>query len=103
MLASIHQLEWTFKLYNPSALYVDSTGTMYILDTYNYRVLKWQVGDPIGTTIVNGRGSGTTLDKIGRSNGFFVDTNYNIYVSEFGNNRITKWLNGNNTAGSLVI
>ncbi|CAF1562543.1 unnamed protein product, partial [Rotaria magnacalcarata] len=90
------------ELYNPSAIYVDSTEAMYILDTYNYRVLKWQVGDPIGTTIVNGRGSGSTLDKIGRSNGFFVDTNYNIYVSEFGNNRITKWINGNNTAGSLV-
>ncbi|CAM4911172.1 unnamed protein product [Rotaria socialis] len=90
------------ELYNPSAIFVDSTGAMYILDTNNYRVLKWQLGDQIGTIIVNGRGSGSTLDKIGRSNGFFVDTNYNIYVSEFGNNRITKWINGNNTAGSLV-
>ncbi|CAF5031402.1 unnamed protein product, partial [Rotaria sp. Silwood1] len=86
----------------PSALYVDSSQTMYVLDTYNYRVMKWQIGDTIGTVIVNGRGSGSTFDKIGRSHGFFVDTNYNIYISEFGNHRVTLWYNGNNTAGLLV-
>ncbi|CAF0947181.1 unnamed protein product [Rotaria sordida] len=90
------------ELNNPSGVYVDTNQTMYILDTYNYRVLKWYIGESMGTTIVNGRGSGSTFDKIGRSHGFFLDNNSNIYVSEYGNNRITLWYNGNNTAGLLV-
>lgn len=75
---------------------------MYILDSSNFRVLRWQVGDPMGTVVVGGRGSGTTFDKITTSYAMFVDNQYNIYVSENGNHRVTKWLNGNTTAGSLV-
>lgn len=75
---------------------------MYILDTYNYRVVKWKIGESIGTTIVNGRGIGSTFDKIGRSHSMIVDQLFNIYVSEYGNNRITKWFYGNNTGGTLV-
>lgn len=90
------------ELYNPSSIYVDQNSYMYILDTYNYRVVKWKIGEPIGTTIVNGRGSGSTFDKIGRSHSMIVDQQFNIYISEYGNNRITKWINGNNTAGTLV-
>lgn len=76
---------------------------MYILDTSNYRVLKWQLGDPLGFVVVNGRGSGSTFDKIGLTYSFFIDNQLNIYVSEYGNNRVTRWNNGNNTAGTLVI
>ncbi|CAF1082804.1 unnamed protein product [Rotaria sordida] len=90
------------ELNSPSDVYIDSNETMYILDTYNYRILKWQVGESIGTTIVNGRGSGSTFDKIGRSHGFFIDNDYNIYVSEYVNHRVTLWFNGNNTVGLLV-
>lgn len=90
------------ELYNPSTIIVDQNNNMYILDTYNYRVVKWKIGEPIGTTIVNGRGIGSTFDKIGRSHSMIVDQLFNIYVSEYGNNRITKWFYGNNTGGTLV-
>lgn len=83
-------------------MYVDPSEIMYILDTNNYRVLKWTIGDTFGTVVVNGRGSGSTLDKIGISYGMFVDSQNNIYVSEYGNHRVTKWIAGNNTIGQLV-
>lgn len=91
------------ELYRPSAISVTSNGTMFILDTYNYRVLRWQIGDPIGTIVVNGRGAGSTYDKISRGYGIFVDAQLNIYVSEYDNHRVTLWYNGNNTVGLLVI
>lgn len=75
---------------------------MYILDTNNYRVLKWALGDTFATIVVNGRGSGTTLDKIGVSFALCLDNQNNVYVSEYGNHRVTKWLVGNNTIGQLV-
>lgn len=90
------------ELYNPFAIRVSENGTMFILDSYNYRVIRWATGDPLGTVVVNGRGSGSTLDRIGLSNGLFLDTSSNIFVSDTGNNRVTKWFYNNNTIGFLV-
>ncbi|CAF4729948.1 unnamed protein product [Rotaria sp. Silwood1] len=90
------------QLYYPTAIYVDPSGTMYIVDSYNYRVLKWQEGEPLGVVVAGGRGSGSTFDKIGLSYGIYVDGQYDVYVSENANHRVTKWFNGNTTAGLLV-
>lgn len=90
------------QLYNPSAIYVNSNETMFILDSYNYRILQWQIGNPFGTVIVNGRGSGSSLSTIGLSYAFCFDNQNNIYVSEYGNHRVTKWLSGNNNMSQLV-
>ncbi len=86
----------------PTAIYVDSNGTMYILDSNNYRVVKWLRGEPLGFPVVGNRGAGSTLDKIGSSYGIYLDNQANIYVSEYSNHRVTKWYNGNTTAGILV-
>ena len=75
---------------------------MFILDSAYCRVLTWQVGDPLGTVVVNGRGCSSTFTTIGQSYGMFVDSQLNIYVSENSNHRVTQWFNGNNTAGTLV-
>lgn len=90
------------ELYNPMAISVASNGTMYILDSSNYRVLRWLPGEPVGVAVVGGRGSGTTLDKIGVSYAMFLDARQNIYVSEYGNHRISLWTSGNNITGVLV-
>lgn len=91
------------QLYNPYGLHVTPNGTMFILDTSNYRVVKWQVGEPMGSSIAGGNGNGAAFSQIGVSYAFFVDDEYNIYISEYSNNRITKWNNGNTAAGILVI
>jgi len=75
---------------------------MYILDSYNYRVLKWTSGDPLGYVVVGGTGGGTAFTQIGISYGIHVDSMFNIYISEQGNHRVTKWFFGNTTAGTLV-
>lgn len=90
------------QLNNPSAIFVDRNDGMYILDTSNFRVLKWDIGEPFGRVVVNGRGSGATLDRIGTSYAMFVDNQFNIFVSENSNHRVTKWFNGNNVAGQIV-
>ncbi|CAF4520227.1 unnamed protein product, partial [Rotaria sp. Silwood2] len=90
------------QLYNPSAIYVDSNRAMYILDTTNYRVLRWQFGDPFGYVVAGGNGAGAALTQITTSYGMFVDSQSNVYVSESGNHRVTLWLSTNATAGILV-
>jgi hypothetical protein len=86
----------------PSSIYVDLNGTMYIMDTNNYRVVKWLPGQPVGSTVAGGHGAGSTLDKIGISYGIYLDNQQNIYISEYSNHRVTRWLYGNTVAGVVV-
>ena len=75
---------------------------MYIADLNNYRIQKWLPNQPLGFTVVGGRGNGATLDKIGLVYAIFVDPQGNIYVSESSNHRVTIWFYSNTTAGQLV-
>ena len=75
---------------------------MYILDTGNFRVVKWLPNQPLGFTVAGGRGSGNTLDSFSTSYALFLDRDSSIYISDFTNNRITMWLQGNTTTGLLV-
>lgn len=91
------------QLRNPYDLHVTPNRTMFILDTSNYRVLQWQLGDPMGYVVAGGNGNGGAFNQIGVSYAFFVDGQYNVYVSEYGNHRVTKWTSNNISAGVLVI
>ena len=75
---------------------------MYILDSANFRVMRWLAGQPTGAVVVGGRGTGATLDRIGTSYGLTLDAQANIYVSDWTNHRVTMWLDGNTTTGFLV-
>ena len=86
----------------PTAVHVDVNGSIYVLDSGNYRVQKWFSGEPFGRTIVGGQGNGTTLNKISKAYAFYVDSQTNIYVSDYGNHRVSLWVTGNTTAGKLV-
>ena len=91
------------ELYYPAAISVTPNGTMFILDNYNFRVLRWERGDQLGFVVAGGRGYGSTFDKMGYSVGIFVDDQYNIYITDQTYHRVTLWSVGNTTAGRLVI
>lgn len=76
---------------------------MFILDNYNFRVLRWERTDQLGFVVAGGRGYGSTFDKMGYSVGIFVDDQYNIYLTDQTFHRVTLWSVGNTTAGRLVI
>ena len=90
------------ELYYPTAISVTTNGTMFISDNYNFRVLRWDVGDQLGYVIAGGRGLSSAFTNMGYSGALFVDQFYNVYVSEQNYHRITLWSNGNTTAGRLV-
>lgn len=58
---------------------------MYIADGFNNRVLKWQIGAPMGVVVAGIPGPKTTLDTIASSYAIYVDAESNLYVSECGN------------------
>lgn len=89
-------------LYYPTAISVAPNGTMFIMDTSNYRVIRWDAGDPQGVIVAGGQGNGGAFNQIGASYELFVDNQYNVYVSENSNHRITLWTVLNMTWGVLV-
>ena len=90
------------ELYNPSAIFVTPNGTLYILDSTNYRVQRWASGEPLGFIVAGGRGLGTAYTQIGTSYGLYVDNQYNVWVSEYSNHRVTRWVVGNTATGTRV-
>lgn len=89
-------------LYYPTSISVTRNGTMFIMDTSNYRVIRWDVGEPQGLIVAGGQGGGAAFNQIGASYELFVDNQYNVYVSENSNHRITLWTTLNMTWGVLV-
>lgn len=90
------------ELYNPYSISVTPNQTMFILDTTNYRVLRWQLNDAMGYVVAGGNGNGAGYNQIGVSYSLFVDNQYNVYVSENSNHRVTAWYARNITAGTIV-
>ncbi|CAF4180627.1 unnamed protein product, partial [Rotaria magnacalcarata] len=86
-------------LSNPCDVYVDNNNVLYVLDTSNYRVLRWN--NNVVTVVAGGFGAGSTYDKMSTSYSMFVDASYNIYVSDYGNHRVAFWSAGNPNMSQL--
>jgi streptogramin lyase len=76
------------QLSNPSDIFVDQAGTIYVLDSANRRIQKWEKGATSATTVV-------TLPTW--VNYFFIDSENSIYISDSMNGRIQKWSVGSPT------
>jgi trimeric autotransporter adhesin len=70
----------TATLYFPTNIATDTSGNLYIADTYNNRIRKIAKG--IISTIVGGDGS------LNQPEGVAVDSNSNIYIADTRNQRI---------------
>lgn len=92
-------------LYFPTGIYVSSTdNTLYIADTLNNRVQKWNNGVKQGITVAgcqNGT-SGYNGSFLSSPLDVWVDDQSNIvFVADSDNNRIQKWL-PNQSSGTTI-
>ncbi|CAF4141352.1 unnamed protein product [Adineta steineri] len=77
-----------------SAFSIDVNGNIYILDTGNYRVTKWDPGASTGILVVDYNGSGSSLNQLNNPASIFVEPNTSyIWISDTYNHRIVKWIN----------
>ncbi|CAF1049576.1 unnamed protein product [Adineta steineri] len=70
------------SLSHPYDIFIDKNNMLYVLDSSNYRVQRFQSSSTIGTTVIN------VMSAIS------VDISGNIYILESENNRVTKWKPG---------
>lgn len=76
----------------PYSVFIDSSSNLYITDTQNHRIVKWDSALNQGVTVAGGNGSG------GNSNQLNTPT---FYIVDAGNSRIVKWAIGD-SSGTLA-
>jgi len=76
--------ENSLGLYSPQGVATDSKGNVFIVDTWNNRILKT---DPLGRLLMELGG----LNRFNKPQSAMIDTSGNIYVCDTGNNRICKF------------
>ncbi|CAF4104803.1 unnamed protein product [Adineta steineri] len=77
-----------------TAINIDVSGNIYILDLGNGRVTKWAPGASTGILVAGGNGHGTSLNQLGGPWNFFVEPNTSyIWIADKINHRVVKWIN----------
>ncbi|MEK7398054.1 MAG: NHL repeat-containing protein [Candidatus Poribacteria bacterium] len=75
--------ENSLELYSPQGIATDLRGDVYIVDTWDNRILKT---DLLGNILLEIGG----LNRFNKPQGVMVDKTGNIYVCDTGNNRVCK-------------
>ncbi|CAF1545815.1 unnamed protein product, partial [Adineta steineri] len=88
------------QLAYPTFIFVDEYQSVYVSDSNNHRIMKWEKGAKEGRIVARGNSNGENLNQISKPEGIFVDDSGQIYVADYGNRRIMRWYEGK---GELVI
>jgi sugar lactone lactonase YvrE len=92
-------------LSNPTFVYVDSEGSIYVSDQSNHRIQKFPAGSVAGTsavTIAGGNGLGVGANQLYNPLSFAFDAAKSLYVADQSNNRIQKFPVGSTSSTSAV-
>jgi DNA-binding beta-propeller fold protein YncE len=80
----------------PSAVALDSGGNVYVVDTGNNRIQKFNSN---GDYLSEWGGSGTGNGQFNHPSAIFIDGSGNVFVADTGNNRVQKF----NSSGSHLL
>ena len=78
-------------LITPQKIFVDSSRALYIADSGNHRLQKWNFQASYGVTLAGTGSGGANLDQLNTPNAAVVDGNGYLYIADKGNNRIIRW------------
>ncbi|MCK4670074.1 MAG: hypothetical protein KAT43_02630 [Nanoarchaeota archaeon] len=92
----------------PNHVFVDINGNIFVADSMNNRICKWDSNGNAQGWIGGGSNgwktglapsSGSDYQSFSWPSGVWVDSNGNIYVADHFNNRISKWDSNGNAQG----
>ena len=96
--SAYNQLSYPYNLIRDS-----SSGTLYIADTNNHRVMRYLVGASSGTVVAGGNGPGTGNTQLDYPIGLYLDSSSNsLLIANAAGNNILRWTFGA-TSWTLVV
>ncbi|CAF1189894.1 unnamed protein product [Adineta steineri] len=83
-------------LCGPCGIARDSnTGTLYIADTFNHRIMQYLLNASSGTVVAGGNGPGSNNTQLAYPYGFTFDSPSNsLFIANYPNNNIVRWVLG---------
>ncbi|CAF3597150.1 unnamed protein product [Rotaria sp. Silwood1] len=75
-------------------LAMDNQRNLYVSDTDEHEVRRYQIGGKTGTIVAGGHSEGTRLNQLKVPTYIFVDQQQAVYVSDNMNHRVMKWNKG---------
>ncbi|CAF1445363.1 unnamed protein product [Adineta steineri] len=92
------------QLSNPCGLAVDDHQTVYIADSWNHRIVAWELGATTGRVVAGGNGGGNRADQLTSPTGVIIDKKRDcLIVCEHENKRVVRWPCKNGTRGETII
>ena len=80
------------QLSYPKGVFVDSLGTIYVVDGGSHRVMRWHHGTEVGKLVVGGKGVGQGANQLNSPEGLSFEHLGNLYVADSMNHRVQKYL-----------
>lgn len=80
-------------LLNPYGIWLDeNSGTLYIADSYNHRIMRYASNSQSGDVIAGGNGLGTATSQLSYPYGFQFDSVSNsLLIANAGTHNIVRW------------
>ncbi|CAF1105965.1 unnamed protein product [Adineta steineri] len=84
------------QLNNPIGIFIDEKKNVFIADTSNHRIVKWEYNAKKGKIIAGGNGRGNRTDQLNLPTNVIVDQqNHSIIIADFKNRRVIQWMSHN--------
>ena len=79
------------QLNNPTYICIGNDQSVYISDSDNDRVVRWDKGSKKGVLVAGGKGKGKNLDQLDYPTGLVVDLWDTLYVADCWNHRVMRY------------
>ena len=81
------------QFWYPYGLDIDNDNqSIVIADTYNDRIVEWNIGASHARVIAGGQGKGNRLDQLYYPTDVLIDKETNsLFIADRGNRRVLRW------------
>lgn len=92
------------QLHSPSGIFVDEDRTIYVVDSWNHRIVKWIPGATSGKVVAGGNGAGDRNDQLNYPVSVAIDRmSDSLIICDYNNRRVVRWPRRNGTRGETII